>query len=449
MNAQHYEAALIDACMNKGATAEVISKVSASDFSARFRPIFEVICDQFNRGLTPDIISVMEECEKLGEDGELKQTFVDVVDGVLALPGSIKDIDTHCKELKRLAVARKLKELAIKINFWATEEEPDVAYEMASNEFLGLKGEDSEDTTKGMNEMLKESLEDLERRFNSDEAFDGLATGYEDIDARWNGMKAENLILIAGRPAHGKTTLALNIAENVVKNDKTVLFFNLEMSHKELADKMISSAGSLSFTRMSNANMREEDWPKLTSGYTALKDKRLFVDSRSSLSVGEMRGKAYQIKAKHDLHLMVVDYIQLMTSKGDSREREIGNISRGLKNLAKEMRCPIIAISQLNRQCESRPNKRPLPSDLRDSGSLEQDANIITFVYRDEVYDEDSPLKGVAEIITRKIRGGKPGTDALEWAGDYQKFKPMDYRPDIESVVEEQESGKKKKAREF
>lgn len=446
MNAQHYEAALIDACVNKGATAEVIAKVSASDFSTRFRPIFEVIARQFDRGMTPDVISVLEECESIDEADELKNTFID---SVLALPGSIRDIDTHCKELKRLAVGRKLKELAVAINHWASEEDPEIAYEMASSALMGLKDSDAEDTTKGMNEMLKESLEDLQRRFESDEAFDGLATGYEAIDSRWNGMKAENLVLIAGRPAHGKTTLALNIAEYVVRNDKTVLFFNLEMSHKELTDKMLSSAGSLSFTRMSNANMREEDWPKLTLGYTALKDKRLFVDSRSNLSVAEMRGKAYQIKAKHGLDLMVVDYIQLMTSKGDSREREIGNISRGLKNLAKEMQCPVIAISQLNRQCESRPNKRPLPSDLRDSGSLEQDANIIAFVYRDEVYDEGSPLKGVAEIITRKIRGGKPGTDTLEWAGDYQKFKTMDYRPDIESVVENQEAGPKRKAREF
>ncbi len=446
MNAQHYEAALIDACMNKGATAEVLSKVVASDFSPRFRPIFEVIASQFDRGMTPDVISVMEECERLEVGGELKETFIE---SVLTLPGSARDVDTHCKELKRLAIARKLRELAINISHWASDEEPDVAYEMASTAMMELKGEDKEDTTKGMNEMLKESLEDLERRFESDEPFDGLPTGYEAIDSRWNGMKPENLILIAGRPSHGKTTLALNIAEYVVRNDKTVLFFNLEMSHKELTDKMISSAGLLSFTRMSNATMREEDWPKLTTATGILKDKPLFVDSRSSLSVAEMRGKSYQVKAKYGLDLIVVDYIQLMSAKGDSREREIGSISRGLKNLAKEMQCPVIAISQLNRQCESRNNKRPLPSDLRDSGSLEQDANIITFVYRDEVYDEDSPLKGVAEIITRKIRGGKPGTDTLEWAGDHQKFKTMDYRPDIESVVEDQESGPKRKAREF
>lgn len=446
MNAQHYEAALIDACINKGATAEVLSKVNASDFSLRFRPIFEVIASQFERGMIPDVISVLEECEKLDEVDELRNTFVD---SVLSLPGSIRDVDTHCKELKRLAITRKLKELAISVNYWASEEDPEVAYEMASSALMELKGEDKEDTTKSMNEMLKESLEDLQRRFESSEEFDGLATGFPDIDARWNGMKPENLILIAGRPSHGKTTLALNIAENCVRNDKTVLFFNLEMSHKELTDKMLSSAGRLSFTRISNANMREEDWPKLTGGYNVLKDKPLFVDSRSSLSVAQMRGKAYQIKSKYGLNLIVVDYIQLMQSKGDSREREIGNISRGLKNLAKEMGCPIIAISQLNRQCESRPNKRPLPSDLRDSGSLEQDANIITFIYRDEVYNEDSPLKGVAEAITRKIRGGKPGTDCLEWRGDNQCFMHLEHRPDVDSVIEDQEAGPKRKARDF
>jgi replicative DNA helicase len=446
MDAQHYEAALIDACIHKGATAEVLSKVSASDFSLRFRPIFDVIASQFDRGMTPDIISVLEECETKDEAQELKDTFID---SFLALPGSIRDVDTHCKELKRLAIARKLKELAIKVNYWAAEEEPETAYEMASAAIMELRGDDNEDTTKGINEMLKESLEDLERRFESSEEFDGLATGFAELDARYNGMKKENLILIAGRPSHGKTTLALNIAENCVRQDKTVLFFNLEMSHKELTDKLISSSGNLSFTRISNANMRDEDWPKLVAGTSVLKNKPLFVDSRSSLSVAQMRGKAYQIKAKHGLNLIVVDYIQLMHSKGDSREREIGNISRGLKNLAKEMGCPVIAISQLNRQCESRPNKRPLPSDLRDSGSLEQDANIITFVYRDEVYDENSPLIGVAEIITRKIRGGKPGTDCLEWKGDHQAFRHLDHRPDVESIVEEAEAAPKRGKRTF
>lgn len=445
MRAQHYEAALIDACMNKGATAEVLSKVEPTDFSLQFRPIFEVISDLFNRGLTPDVISVLEECERLEIDG-VKDTFVD---SVLKVPGDSREVDTHCKELKRLATARKLAELAIKIKYWSDEEEPDVAYEMASRAILELKGDDNEDTTKGMNEMLKESLEDLERRFESDEEFDGLSTGFPDIDSRWNGMKAENLILIAGRPSHGKTTLALNIAEHCVRNDKTVLFFNLEMSHKELTDKLISSAGSLSFTRISNANMREDDWPRLSAAASVLKDKPMFVDSRSSLSVAQMRGKAYQIKAKYGLDLIIVDYIQLMTSQGDSREREIGNISRGLKNLAKEMGCPVIAISQLNRKCEERPNKRPIPSDLRDSGSLEQDANTICFVYRDEVYNEDTPLKGVAEAITRKIRGGKPGTDCLEWKGDHQAFRHLDHKPDIDGIIEEAEAKPKRRGREF
>jgi replicative DNA helicase len=440
MRAQHYEAALIDACINKGATAEVLSKVQESDFSSQFRPIFSVIADLFERGLTPDIVSVMEECERL-EIAGLTETFIN---SVLTVPGNAKEVDTHCKELKRLAVGRKLKELAIQIAHWAADEEPDVAYEKASQAIMGIRSGDLEDTTKGVNEMLKESIQDLERRFESGEQFDGLATGYEAIDARWNGMKAENLILIAGRPSHGKTTLALNICEHLVRNDKTVLFFNLEMSHKELMDKVISSVGKLSFTRMANASLREEDWPRLTSCVSVLKDKRLFVDSRSSLSVAEMRGKAYQIKAKHDLHLIVVDYIQLMDSKGDSREREIGNISRGLKNLAKEMGCPVIAISQLNRKCEERPNKRPIPSDLRDSGSLEQDANLIAFVYRDEVYDENSALKGVAEIISRKVRGGKPGTDCLEWKGDHQRFNHLDHRPDVEGIAEEQAAPKRK-----
>lgn len=446
-HARHYEAAILDACINKGASAEAVAKIESRDFGPEFRPFFEVIESQVARGMTPDVISVLEECEQLGESAKLRETFFD---SVLMLPGDARNVDLYCRELKRLSTSRKLRELAIQINHWASDEDPETAYHLASEALLSIKDQRQDDSLMSMNEMLAETLKEIEAQFENPGEFDGLSTGYEDLDARWCGLKPHNLIYIAGRPSMGKTTLAMNIAEFNVRQGKSVLMFSMEMSHNELTKKLLSSAGRLSFTRITTAKLIEDDWPKLTAGTSVLKDGRFFVDDRGGISVAQARARAYQVKSKFGLDLIVLDYIQLMHGEGQNRETEIGGISRALKALAKELDVPVVAISQLNRQCEQRPNKRPMMADLRDSGSLEQDANIIAFVYRDEVYNEDSDLKGTAEIITRKFRGGKVGTDCLSWQGDYQRFDNLDHRPDIESIIEEQESGgKKRRSREF
>lgn len=446
-SAQHYEAALLDAAINKGAAAEIVAKLDKSDFSIRFRPFFEVLCDLLGRGIDPDIVTVLNECEAMDRGAELRDTFVE---SVLALPGEIRKVDTYCAELKRLATARKLREFALSVSHWASEEDPDTAYELASKALMDLKGEKSDDALRSMNEMLRSTLEEIEAQFESPGEFDGLATGYEYLDQRWCGLKPHNLIYIAGRPAMGKTTLAMNIAEHNVREGKTVLFFSMEMSHNELMKKTLSSAGRLSFTRLTTAKLWEDDWPKVSAATNILKDKPLFVDDRGGVSVAQMRARAYQIKNKHGLDLVVADYIQLMRGEGQNRETEIGGISRGLKQLAKELEVPVIVISQLNRQCEQRTDKRPLMADLRDSGSLEQDANILAFVYRDEVYNDETELKGMAEIITRKFRGGKVGTDLLAWHGDYQRFDNVDHNIDIDDIVErQQESGRRRKSKDF
>ena len=439
MRAQHYEAALIDACMNKDATAEVAAKVSPSDFSRQFREIYEVILSLFNRGLRPDVISVLEECERAQIEG-FRDTFIN---SVLEIPGNSREVDTHCRELKRLATGRKLKELAIEINYWASEEDPDTAYEKASAAIMSVKSQADDQSMRPLTEILKNTYREIKEQFENPKSFNGLSTGYEDLDARWNGLKPQNLIYIAGRPAMGKTTLAMNIAEYNARQLKTVLVFSMEMSHDELSRKMISSATRLSFTRLSTGKLYGEDWNKLEAADNLLNGAPMYVDERGGLSVAQIRARCYQIKSKGALDLVVIDYIQLMRGEGQSREQEIGGISRQLKEIAKELNVPVIAISQLNRKCEERPNKRPVLSDLRDSGSLEQDANIIAFVYRDEIYnDEDDQMKGIAEIITRKFRGGKVGTDVLGWAGDYQRFDNLEHRPDVEAIAERQASQK-------
>lgn len=444
MKTSYYEIALLSACMVGGKSAEVIAKVNADHFSEQFKPVFQVISDCFERGMNPDVVTVWENSGDVEDVG-----FQKMVGEIAELPPA-NDVDQYCKELKRLSVGRKLRNVASQIMSWANEKDPETAYQMASTAIMDITANEAGDSLKSFNQIMGESLLDIERRFEMGEGqFDGLPTGFADIDARWMGMKPGNLIIVAGRPGMGKTTFVMNACEYNVRNGKSVLFFSLEMEGKELADKTLSSAGRLSFTRIMSGKLREDDWPKLSAGAGVMKDSKLFVDDRHSLSVAEMRAQAYRVKRESDLDLIVVDYIQLMQSKGDNRENEVSNLSRALKGLAKEMGVPVIAISQLNRKCEERKNKRPINSDLRESGALEQDANQIAFVYRDDVYYDDSPLKGTAEIITSKGRAIKIGTDCLAWRGDFQRFDTLDHRPDVESVIEQQESGGKSFARDF
>lgn len=444
MKAPYYEVAILHAVLTEGAAAEVFAKLNDSNFGAAYREVFVIANELYERGLNPDFISVMDEAERRGYEG-----FQDLANDIASSPKP-QNVGDYCKELKRLSVSRKLKDLAIQIQHWASSEDPETAYEMACDAVTKIKGSENEDSLRQIDAVMVESLKDIERRFEMGaDQFDGLPTGFKDVDERWMGMKPGNLILIPGRPGQGKTTFAMNICEYNAIHGKSVLVFSLEMEAKELADKCLSSTGRIDFGRIMSGKMQEDDWPRLTSAVSLLKGRKLFIDDRHSLTVAEMRAQAYRVKKDHDLDLIMVDYLQLMTSKGHSRENEVANLSRGLKGLAKELGIPVIAVAQLNRKCEERKNKRPINSDLRESGSLEQDANIIAFVYRDDYYYEDSPLKGTAEIITGKGRALKVGTDCLAWQGRFQRFDNLDHRPDVESVIEQQENGGKRSARDF
>lgn len=444
MKAPHYEVAILHAVLTEGAAAEVYAKLDEGDFGPAYRDFFVIGRELYERGLNPDFVSVMDEAERKGYEG-----FQDLANDI-ASSHKPQNIGDYCKELKRLAVSRKLKDLSIQIQHWASTEDPDAAYEMACDAVTKVKGPEHGETLRQIDAVMIESLQDIERRFElGEDQFDGLPTGFKDIDERWMGMKPGNFILVPGRPGQGKTTFAMNVCEHNAIQGKSVLVFSMEMEAKELADKMLSSSGRIDFGRIMSGKMQEDDWPRLSSAVSLLKGRKLFIDDRPSLSLSEVRAQSYRVKKEHGLDLIMVDYLQLMASKGHNRENEVANLSRGLKGLAKEMGIPVIAVAQLNRKCEERKNKRPVNSDLRESGSLEQDANIIAFVYRDDYYYDDSPLKGTAEIITGKGRAIKVGTDCLAWRGQYQRFDNLDHRPDIESVIEQQESGGKFTSREF
>jgi len=276
-----------------------------------------------------------------------------------------------------------------------------------------------------INLVLKETVDKIDQLFKSDEAIIGIPTGFKQLDETFSGLRPGALVIVAARPAMGKTTFSMNLAENaLIRSGKPVLVFSMEMPSEQIVMRMLASLGRIDLTRVTTGKLEEEDWPRFSSAVSILSEQKLFIDDSAGLSPTEVRARARRVaREQGEIGLILVDYLQLMQVPGaESRVNEISEISRSLKGLAKEMNCPVIALSQLNRGLEQRPNKRPVMSDLRESGAIEQDADIIMFIYRDEVYNEDSEDKGIAEIIVGKNRNGPIDKARLAFIGKYSRF---------------------------
>ncbi|MGD9583790.1 MAG: replicative DNA helicase [Lysobacterales bacterium] len=276
-----------------------------------------------------------------------------------------------------------------------------------------------------MRSAVKEAFELLQQRFENKGAVTGLPTGFTDLDVMTAGLQPSDLIILAARPSMGKTSLAVNMAEYAaLKTKKAVAIFSMEMSASQLAFRLISSLGRINQQHLRTGDLQDEEWPRVTSAITLLGESKIFIDDTPGLSPVELRSRARRLKKEHDLGLVVVDYLQLMTVPGNKENRatEISEITRGLKGLAKELNVPVLALSQLNRSLEQRTDKRPVMADLRESGAIEQDADVILFIYRDEVYNKESPDKGLAEVIIGKQRNGPTGLVKLTFLGQYTKF---------------------------
>lgn len=278
--------------------------------------------------------------------------------------------------------------------------------------------------------ILVRTVEKIDALYHSGDAITGLATGLSDLDEMTSGLQPSDLVIVAGRPSMGKTTLVMNMAEHAaIKSGKPVLVFSMEMPSDSLAMRMMSSLGRIDQHRIRTGKLEDDDWPRVTSAVHMLSEAPLFIDDTPALSPSEMRARGRRIAKEYgSVGLIVVDYLQLMKVPGfgaENRTAEISEISRSLKSLAKELQCPVIALSQLNRSLEQRADKRPVMSDLRESGAIEQDADLICFIYRDEVYNDDSPDKGVAEIIIAKQRNGPIGRVRVAFIGKYTRFEDL------------------------
>ncbi|EED34552.1 replicative DNA helicase [Luminiphilus syltensis NOR5-1B] len=407
----------------------IAEMVTASDFyRPEHRAIFRQIAQLIDRSEPVDVVTV---ADRLMATGELEaagghQYLTELAEQT----PTVANIRAYAAAVHQRAVLRKLIGAAQDIAATGYHPEGRSAEELvdeAERRIMQISEEGPKmGGPRGMKPLLEGALERIEDLFNSGGDITGLTTGFIDLNRMTSGLQDSDLVIVAGRPSMGKTSFAMNLIENAVDHtEKPLAVFSMEMPAEQLVIRMLSSVGKINQTRVRTGKLEQEDWPKLSAAMNRLKDANVHIDDTPALTPTELRSRARRIAREHgDLGMIMVDYLQLMRVAGaaEGRTAEISEISRSLKAIAKEFRCPVVALSQLNRSLEQRPNKRPVNSDLRESGAIEQDADVIMFIYRDEVYHEDSPDRGVAEIIIGKQRNGPIGTCKLAFQGEFTRF---------------------------
>ncbi len=410
----------------------VAESVGASDF---YRPshrlIFRQIAQLAEASAPVDVITVADKLQARGE--------LDAAGGLPYLAElaqntpSASNIRAYAQVVRERASLRKLIEAAQEIaesGFNPEGRRSDELIDQAERRIMQIAEEGPKaGGPRDINPLLKAALGRIDELFQSGGDITGLSTGFIELDRMTSGLQDSDLIIVAGRPSMGKTSFAMNLVEHaVLTQKKPILVFSMEMPADSLIIRMLSSIGRIDQTRLRNGKLDQEDWPKLSGAVTKLKDVPLFIDDTPALTPTEVRSRARRVARENGgLGMIMVDYLQLMQVAGSSEGRtaEISEISRSLKAIAKEFKVPVVALSQLNRSLEQRPNKRPVNSDLRESGAIEQDADLIMFIYRDEVYHEESEEKGIAEIIIGKQRNGPIGICRLAFIGQYTRFENL------------------------
>ncbi len=390
---------------------------------ADHQALWDLIGALDERRTPPDLALVIEEVAQRG--GEAFGGVAYVAELPSACPSTLL-LREYAAKLVDVDLRRRLRAAARQIESDVRAGELDTAtlLDRAETAVMGVARMARAADWHLVDPVVAEHVAEIERRAQHPGAVTGISTGFGDLDALLAGLHRATLTIVAARPAMGKTMLALNMARRAAETG-SVGIFSLEMSRRELVGRLLSAEGRVDAGRMRTGQMREEDWRRLAQASAAVRPLPIHIDDQAGLTIGELRGKARRLKAQHpDLHLIVVDYLQLMAggSGRENREQVIAQISRGLKVLSKELDLAVVALSQLNRSCEARPNKRPMPSDLRESGAIEQDADVIAFIYRDEVYNPDTADRGIAEVIVAKQRAGNTGTVKLAFQGQFGAF---------------------------
>ena len=390
------------------------------------RIIYSAMLNLYNRSEPIDLITVKSELESMGK--------IDQVGGIeylAELPDKVPTTANASKYIKIVhekAVLRNLIKTAneiIELGYDPTEDVEDIMEGAEKKIFNLMQNRDQKGYTH-IKDILVESFTNLEELYNRKQNITGLPTGFVDLDNRTAGLHGSEFILIAARPAMGKSAFVLNIATNVaLRANVPVAIFSLEMSKDQMVNRILCSEAMVDSNKVRTGKLEEDDWAKLAGAIGPLSDSGIYIDDTPGISIMEIRARCRKMKLEKNIGLVIIDYLQLVQAsnkRNGSREQDIAEISRSLKILAKELNIPVIALSQLSRAVEQRPDHRPMLSDLRESGSIEQDADIVIFLYRDDYYNPDSEEKDIAEIIIAKHRGGSTGTVKLLWMGNYTKF---------------------------
>lgn len=424
------EASVLGAMMlSKDAIADVVEHLRESDF---YKPshatIFGVAIDLYGRGEPVDALTVSAELSRRGEAAR--------VGGAGYLHTLVQGVPTaanasyYAQIVSERAILRRLVEAGTRIVQlgYAGQGNIDDVVDRAQAEVYDVTERRAADDYKPLSELMGDALNEIEAIGSHGGERVGVPTGFEDFDRLTNGLHPGQLVIVAARPAIGKSTLALDFARAAsVGHGLTSVFFSLEMGRNEIVMRLLSAEAGVSLHNMRSGGMNDNDWQKLARKMSAVSEAPLFIDDSPNLTMMEIRAKARRLKQRHNLKLIVLDYMQLMTSgkKVESRQQEVSEFSRNLKLLAKELEVPIIALSQLNRGPEQRTDKKPMLSDLRESGSLEQDADVVILIHRDDAYDRDSPRAGEADLIVAKHRNGPTGTITVAFQGHYSRFVDM------------------------
>jgi replicative DNA helicase len=410
---------------------EIADLLHVEDFyHIQHKLIFAAIRELLEENHACNIITVKHKLEQQGSTTIDNISVLEYLDQLINNTPNILHVAAYAQIVRRKSVLRRLINVADKIAAAAYDpskgDESKILDQAEQMIFaIAEHGQKVKSGFIGIKDVLTLALDRIDFMYQQGESVTGVATGFKDFDELTSGLQNSDLIIIAGRPSMGKTSFAMNIAEHVViKLHRAVAVFSMEMSAEQLGIRLIASVARVNQQKVRTGNLEDEDWARVTQAISTLQEAQLFIDDTPALNPLELRSRARRLARENDLGAIIIDYIQLMQGSGrdENRTTEVSEISRNLKALAKELNIPVIALSQLNRSVESRSDKRPMMSDLRESGSIEQDADVIVFIYRDEVYHEDSMDKGIAEIIISKQRNGPIGTVKLAFLGHLTKF---------------------------
>ncbi|ERH20246.1 MAG: replicative DNA helicase [Peptidiphaga sp.] len=414
--------------LSKDAIADVIEILRSADF---YRPahasVYEVVIELFGRGEPADAVTVGAELKKKGE--------LERIGGLPYLHTLVATVPTaanaayYARIVREQAQLRSLVEAGTRIvQLGYTTDGADVEglINLAQSEVFAISEQRQTTDYTTLEEIVPDLYEELERNANRDGGLDGVPTGFSELDSKLNGLRAGQMIIIAARPGGGKSTLAMDICRSAaVHNNMASAYFSLEMNRTELSMRLLAAESRVFLDRMIKGELETRDWQAIARTLDKISQAPLIVDDSPNMTMGEIRAKSRRMKQQHGIQLIVIDYLQLLTSGGkavESRQQEVSEFSRSIKLLAKELEIPIVAVAQLNRDSERRNDRRPQVADLRESGSLEQDADVVLLIHRDDMFNKDSDRRGLAEIIIGKQRSGPTGTLELEFQGQYARF---------------------------